>query len=195
LPQSLAPGGRLVVLVPNARRNPIDLLIADHCSHLDENSLSRILTAAGFVIDELNADAIPKELVAVCRVAPPPIRPRPDIAFDMPPVELCRHYFYLIDGVFDAAVQAAATAARFGVMGSSIVAAWLAAELKERVQFFVDEEDSRIGRCLLGRPILGLADVPPRATVFIPMSVPVAQGIIARAGHLPIHFEYVDWNR
>jgi hypothetical protein len=185
----------LVVLVPNIRRNPIDLLIADHCSHLDENSLSHVLVTAGFEIEQLNAEAMPKELVAVCVDAGSPARSRPKLAFDMSPEELCRYYFYLIDGVLGAAVQAAAGAAQFGVMGSSIAAAWLAAELRERVQFFVDEDESRIGRRLLDRPIVGLADVSPNATVFIPMSVPVAQGIIARASGQPVHFQYVEWNR
>jgi SAM-dependent methyltransferase len=195
LSRQLAPGGRLAILVPNIRRNPIDLLIADHCSHLDENSLSRLVTAAGLEIEHLSGEAIPKELVAVCGVAGAPARRRPAIVFDVAPGALCRNYFRLIDGVLDAAVEAAGAAATFGVMGSSIAAAWLAAELDQRVQFFVDEDESRIGRRLLGRPILGLADVPPQATVFIPMSAPVAVGIIARARGLPVRFQYVDWNR
>jgi SAM-dependent methyltransferase len=195
LSRQLTPGGRLAILVPNIRRNPIDLLIADHCSHLDENSLSRLVTAAGLEIEHLSANAIPKELVAVCGVAGTPARPQPDIVFDVAPDALCRNYFRLIGGVLDAAVEAAGAAATFGVMGSSIAAAWLAAELAERVQFFVDEDESRIGRRLLGRPILGLADVPPQATVFIPMSAPVAESIIARARGLPVRFPYVDWNR
>jgi 2-polyprenyl-3-methyl-5-hydroxy-6-metoxy-1,4-benzoquinol methylase len=195
LSRHLTPGGKLVILVPDIRRNPIDLLIADHCSHLDENSLSGILTRAGFEIERLSVDVIPKELAAICGVARPPARRRPEVAFDVAPGALCRNYFRLIDGVLDAAVQAAAGAAQFGVMGSSIAAAWLAAELQERVQFFVDEDASRIGHKLLGRRILGLADIPPQATVFIPMSAPVAQSIIVRAGGLPVRFEYVDWNR
>jgi hypothetical protein len=32
-----------VVIVPNIRQNPIDLLIADHCSHFDADSLDRLL--------------------------------------------------------------------------------------------------------------------------------------------------------
>jgi len=40
---NLAPSGRLVVIVPNIRQNTIDLLIADHCSHFDADSLDRLL--------------------------------------------------------------------------------------------------------------------------------------------------------
>jgi SAM-dependent methyltransferase len=195
LSRHLAPDGRLVVLVPDIRRNPIDLLIADHSSHFDENALGRVLSAAGLEIERLTADAIPKELVAICRVGRQPAPPRPNAVFAVAPKALCENFFHLIDGVLDAAVQAAAMGEEFGVMGSSIAAVWLAAELPDQVQFFVDEDANRIGRKLLGRPIFGLADIPPGATVFIPMSAPVAQGIISRAGKPPVRFEYVDWNR
>lgn len=195
LSRHLAPGGRLIVLVPDIRHNPIDLLIADHCSHFDESTLRGVLTMAGFEIERASATTIPKEIVAISRIGQRSACARPKAIFDATPGALCQNYFHLIDGVLDAAKQTAARAEKFGVMGSSIAAVWLAGELGERVQFFVDEDTSRIGNTLLGRPILGLADIPPQATVFIPMSAPVAQGIIARAGNLPVHFEYVDWNR
>jgi hypothetical protein len=79
-------------------------------------------------------------------------------------------------------------------MGSSIAAAWLAHELGA-IAFFADEDESRRGNSLMGRPILTLAEVPPGATVFIPMSRNVAERIIARAGRLPIEFRYLDWNQ
>jgi hypothetical protein len=80
-------------------------------------------------------------------------------------------------------------------MGSSIGAAWLAHEVDGQVDFFADEDESRFGRTLMGRPIMRLADVPAGATVFIPMSAAVAEKIIARARQLPIDFRYLDWNR
>jgi hypothetical protein len=108
---------------------------------------------------------------------------------------MCRDYFRLFRGVRDAARAAVAEASQFGVMGSSIAAAWLAREIDEAVDFFVDEDENRWGRKLMGRPIVSLAQVPPSATVFIPMSATVAQKIIARAGKSFVDFRYVDWNR
>ena len=35
----LAGRGRILLAVPDLRQNPIDLIIADHCSHFDRNSL------------------------------------------------------------------------------------------------------------------------------------------------------------
>jgi hypothetical protein len=108
---------------------------------------------------------------------------------------MCRDYFRLFRGVRDAARAAVAEASQFGIMGSSIAGAWLAREIGEAVDFFVDEDENRCGRTLMGHPIVNLTQVPPGATVFIPMSAAVAQKIIARAGRSFVDFRYVDWNR
>ena len=112
----------------------------------------------------------------------------------MPPVKLCRDYFHLFDGVHEAARAVRAEVPRFGIMGSSIAAAWVAHEVGGQVDFFADEDASRFGQSLMGCPILPMPEVPPGATVFVPMSSTVAERIIARWRALPIDFRFVDWN-
>jgi 2-polyprenyl-3-methyl-5-hydroxy-6-metoxy-1,4-benzoquinol methylase len=191
---NLAPAGRLVVIVPNIRQNPIDLLIADHCSHFDAESLDRVLRVSGLPATDLTARAIPKELIAIAGPAEGQTKKSWLDEPAVPADKLCRDYFRLFDGVREAARAARAAASCFGIMGSSIAAAWLAHEIGDAA-FFADEDDSRRGNSLMGRPIVTLAEVPPAATVFIPMSRNVAERIIARAGELPIEFRYLDWNR
>jgi 2-polyprenyl-3-methyl-5-hydroxy-6-metoxy-1,4-benzoquinol methylase len=191
---NLAPAGRLVVIVPNIRQNPIDLLIADHCSHFDAESLDRVLRVSGLPATDLTARAIPKELIAIAGPAEGETKKSWSDEPAVPAETLCRDYFRLFDGVREAARAARAEATSFGIMGSSIAAAWLAREIGD-VAFFADEDESRRGNSLMGRPIMGLAEVPAGATVFIPMSRNVAERIIARAGRLPIEFRYLDWNR
>jgi SAM-dependent methyltransferase len=191
---SLAPDGFIVIATPNIRQNPIDLLIADHCSHFDENSMAQMLTAGGFEIVHLTASSIPKELVSIVRVATK-AQLHPPRQFRDAPMDLCRYYFKLMEGVGNEARSARAEASVFGIMGSSVAAAWVWQELDGQVDFFIDEDVSRHGGHLMGRPILGLDQVPAGARVFIPMSAPVAEGIISRARGLPIQFCYLDWNR
>jgi 2-polyprenyl-3-methyl-5-hydroxy-6-metoxy-1,4-benzoquinol methylase len=191
---NLAPSGRLVVIVPNIRQNPIDLLIADHCSHFDADSLDRVLLVSGLPASDLTARAIPKELIAIAGPTSGEAKKSWSDEPSVPAGKLCRDYFRLFDGVRDAAHAARAQASCFGIMGSSIAAAWLAQEVGG-VAFFADEDESRHGNSLMERPILNLADVPRGATVFIPMSRSVAERIIARAGGLSIDFRYLDWNR
>jgi hypothetical protein len=190
----IAPGGCFLIAVPDLRQNPIDLVIADHCTHFDANSFGRMLHNAGLAIDMLASDGLPKELVAIARVgsgtSPPSRR-----SFGNTPLELFERYLALLSAVSDAAREAHDGASDFGIMGSSIAAVWLAGELGSGVNFFVDEDKGRIGGQLLGQPIFGMDNVPPGATVFIPLSVPVAQAIIARARAYPIRFVYADGNR
>ena len=191
---NLAPAGRLAVIVPNIRQNPIDLLIADHCSHFDADSLDRVLRVSGLPASDLTARAIPKELIAIAGPTADEAKKSWSDEPAVPADRLCRDYFRLFDGVREAARAARAQASCFGIMGSSIAAAWLAQEVGG-VAFFADEDESRHGNTLMERPILSLAGVPRGATVFIPMSRNVAERIIARASGLPIEFRYLDWNR
>jgi SAM-dependent methyltransferase len=191
---NLAPGGRLLVIVPNIRQNPIDLLIADHCSHFDLASLEKVLRDSGLAPTDLTARAIPKELIAIAEPATGQVASPWPREVEVPPAKLCRDYFHLFDGVREAARAVRAEVSCFGIMGSSIAAAWVAHEVGGQVDFFADEDASRFGQSLMGRPILPLPDVPPGATLFIPMSSTVTQRIIARWRALPIDFRFLDWN-
>ncbi|HXW23327.1 MAG TPA: class I SAM-dependent methyltransferase [Xanthobacteraceae bacterium] len=190
----LAPGGRILVVVPNIRQNPIDLLIADHCFHFDAASLDAVLVRAGLAASDLTARTIPKELIAIAQPGAGAARRPPPAAGEVPAPTLAREYFRLFDGVRAAARAARAEASSFGIMGSSIAAAWLAHELGGAVDFFADEDERRFGRSLMGRPIVSLATVPAGATVFIPMAAAAAEKIIARASALPIAFRHLNWN-
>jgi len=192
---NLAPAGRLVVIVPNIRQNPIDLLIADHCSHFDVSSLDNVLRQSGLVATDMTARAIPKELIAIAEPANGAAAAPWSHEVKVAPARLCRDYFHLFDGVREHARAVRAEVSRFGIMGSSIAAAWVAHAVGGAVDFFADEDQSRFGQSLMGRPILPLRDVPPGATVFIPMSGSVAENIMARHRALPIDFRYLDWNR
>jgi 2-polyprenyl-3-methyl-5-hydroxy-6-metoxy-1,4-benzoquinol methylase len=195
----LAERGRILVASPNLRQNPIDLVIADHCTHFEEHSLAYVAEKAGLAVELLSASLLPKELVAV-------LSPRGDatasqMASDRADMrgtdsrERCLFYFNLLDDVRKAARSMADEKRPFGIMGSSIAACWMMLELDGRVDFFVDEDPHRIGHELTGLPILGPEQVPAGALVFIPMSVPVAEKIIHRWRHLPFDFRFVASNR
>lgn len=184
----LAQDGRIVLAVPDLAQNPLDLLIADHCTHFDSHSLASVVRHAGLTIDLLSANLLPKELIAVLSHAPMQAETSER---KRSPADLVRSHLSLIEDVREAAWRAAATGQVFGIMGSSIAACWLMQELAGRVGFFVDEDPNRVGHDLAGLPILGPDRVPTDAVVFIPMSELVARKIIARWKHLPIDFRFV----
>jgi 2-polyprenyl-3-methyl-5-hydroxy-6-metoxy-1,4-benzoquinol methylase len=191
--------GRILLAMPNLRHNPIDLIIADHCTHFDEHNLSYVAERAGLAVELLSTSLLPKELVAVLSIGRKSGAEEgaggDDGARETGSKERCLFYFTLLDEVRKAARKAAGEKRPFGIMGSSIAACWTMLELDGKVDFFVDEDPHRVGHELTGLPILGPAQVPAGAVVFIPMSVPVAEKIMHRWRHLAIDFRFVASNR
>lgn len=191
--------GRLLLATPNLRQNPSDLIIADHCSHFDEDSLAYVATAAGFHIECLSTTMLPKELVAVLsrhrRLDTPDAHDAGADGRWESSKQRCLFYFELLEEVRRTARSSAVEGRPFGIMGSSIAACWTMLELGRKADFFVDEDQNRIGHELLDMPILGPAQVPSGAVIFIPMSVGVAVKIIHRWQHLAADFRYVATNR
>jgi SAM-dependent methyltransferase len=62
-------GGFLAVEVPDARQNPFDLLIADHCTHFTAATLAALLRRAGYEVAALATDWVPKEISLLARKA------------------------------------------------------------------------------------------------------------------------------
>jgi len=187
----LAPGGWLVVEVPDFRSNPFDLLVADHCTHFTEATLTALLLAAGYELVHVTADWVPKELTVVAKAArqaqpPAPAEARADAALVEDRLTWLNHV-----------VSHAGRLARqgpLGILGTSIAATWLFQELNAEVAFFVDEDPHRRGRPFLGRPVLDPRDAPEGAVGFIPLPPGLARAVARRlrrpgvAWHCPAEF-------
>ena len=68
----------------------------------------------------------------------------------------------------------------FGLFGTAIAATWLASELHMRFDFFVEEDANRVGKVLMGRPVLHPDSIPDASGVFLPLPVPIAREICER---------------
>jgi hypothetical protein len=78
------------------------------------------------------------------------------------------------------ASHAAANHPKLGLFGSSVAATWLAGALGDAIDFFVDEDPSRIGRRHLDRPIVAPQDVPGDAAVYVGMAPVSAEAVLKR---------------
>ena len=67
-----------------------------------------------------------------------------------------------------------------GLLGTSNAAAWLAAELQERITFFVDEDPNRVGRTFMDRPVYSPPAVPAGSHVFVALPYLLATDICRR---------------
>src|SRR5262249_45563814 len=73
-----------------------------------------------------------------------------------------------------------ASRGQLGLFGTSIAATWLAADLKDAVGFFVDEDPARVGKTFMERPIYHPSRVPPDSHIFLGLARPLADTVYRR---------------
>jgi len=181
----LAERGHLFVQVNNVERMPFDLIVADHLCHFSPASLAALAAHAGLAAEILMDDWVNKEISLLCAAAPHPPEPvlgDPALA----KVRCEREVAWL--GRMLAHARSAARGGNFGIFGTSVAATWLAGDLGEAVEFFVDEDPARQGRSHLGKPILAPAQVPAQASVYLAFVAQISSAISHRLGALPIRF-------
>lgn len=179
LRSKLAPGGRLIVEVPNVRQNIYDLVVADHRSHFDPLTLADAARRAGFHHVSVFDDWAFKELTLIASDIPLTALPPQRALAPLGPRELGERVTWLAN-VLQSAHEAAATDAPFGLFGTAIAATWAFGPLADKVSFFVDEDETRIGQMHEGRPILAPPQIPKGATVFVPLVPQVASAVADR---------------
>lgn len=166
--------GSIFIEIPNLKMAPFDILIADHCSHFTVETLEILLNKAGFVINKISEDFIPKEITLIASVKEEIILKDIDLSLGM---DLVNGYFLNLDEIFK---QAKLISGNFGVFGTSISATWLASEFLERVDFFIDEDINRIGNIYMGKPVYGIENCPSNTDVLMPLRYDIASKVIYR---------------
>jgi SAM-dependent methyltransferase len=174
----LTEGGRLFIEIPNVLTSPFDALIADHLLHFSPAHLQYLASRAGLAVSVLRNDLLPKEITCLAARGVAIVqRPTPD---EMR--ETIQDNIAWLAAVLAEARKAATSARSFGLFGTSISGMWLYGALRDKVSFFVDEDESRIGNSFEGIPILAPSQAPPGSTVFVPLSPDVASRVAARHG-------------
>jgi SAM-dependent methyltransferase len=177
----LAAAGRLFIEVSNIEENPFDILIADHLMHFSPATLETLLCRSGWDPIATSTQWVGKEISATAAVAA--VASEAEHACGSTSIRgwarLDATLSWLERFTSDAR-SAAKGNAHFGVFGTSISGTWLASQLGDSVDFFVDEDASRIGKTLLGRPILSPREVSPKASVFLALTPATARSVKPR---------------
>lgn len=168
--------GTLFVEVPNAARNPFDLIIADHATHFTAASLTALLERAGFRITTLSEEWVSKEISVVARKGEGPS------AVHAMRDSVAAHALDWLRATREAAraIHSESADARFGLFGSSIAATWLAQEVDHAMDFFVDEDIHRHGERFFDRAVLSPDEVPDGSVVFVGIAGGAAERIARR---------------
>lgn len=164
-------GALLLVQVPDWLENPFALAIADHATHFTPQVLEQVARMAGWEPVAAPSHVVPKELSLLAMAGE--VIAEGQSVDRASALRLEQRLNWLLD-VRRQAQGLDESAARFGIFGTAVAGTWLAGCCK-RVDFFVDEDPSRIGRQHLGMPILSPAQVPADSEVFVGMAPMVSR--------------------
>ncbi len=179
--KKISSGGLLFVELPTYHGTPFELLITDHATHFTLESAARMLEQAGFEVLHACSDWVAKELSLLAIPSRSAAKSLP-VASDGQDVEST--ITWLLETSQQMRTVAAASHS-FGILGTSIAAAWLTSELGRVPDFYVDEDPNRIGRTYNGAPILSSSAVPVGSDVFIGQPSELARKIADRLGAGP----------
>jgi SAM-dependent methyltransferase len=172
----LKPDGLLLIEVPDHSCNPFDLMIADHSTHFSLDVLYGVVAAAGYEVVRAARDWIPKELSLVAKrsaTGPDQHAGTFSRANGGPAKELVEERIRWLGTLVNAA-RAEAGYPRFGLLGTTIGATWLYAELGGNVVFFVDENRNCAGARHLGKPVYLPSEIPSGSRVFVGIPYPAS---------------------
>jgi len=165
--------GILLVQLPNCFENPFDLLIADHCTHFYLEFLKYVVVSAGYEIIFASSECISKELTLIAKIGKQNIESK-----------LLNHNLKnILNNRVDWLIELKNSATEiakdnlFGIFGTSIAGTWLWSELENKVDFFVDEDSSRVGKKYKNCPIYLPNDIPENSHVSIALPPVVANSI------------------
>jgi SAM-dependent methyltransferase len=175
--------GTLFIEVPDVESSPFDLLVADHLCHFSADTLRHLASRAGLSATTLSTAVLGKEITFLGRHGDAAV-PRPDPATGF---RVAQATLAWLHAVLDRG-RGLATEGPFGIFGTSISGMWLYGALGGRVDFFVDEDATRIGRRYDGKPILSPREAPAGATVYVPLTPAVSNRVVARLAGLAARF-------
>ena len=147
-------------------------------------TLQHLAARAGLSTVSLANTVLPKEITFLGRRSSNPVMPALD------PMEGRRIVENALDWLGRVLEQgrALSSARPFGIFGTSISGMWLYGDLRDVVEFFVDEDPSRVGHFYEGRPILAPADTPADSIVYIPLNPDISVSVSRRLAGLPARF-------
>ena len=170
--------GLIIIEIPDIHQNPFDFLIIDHCTHFNIETLKSLIEETGFEIIDITSKKVPKELTLIAKKTSLKTR-KTSAAHILHEIEYTKNALSWLNATLKKA-QNIAKKGKFGLFGTSIAANWLFGNLKDVVQFFVDEDPYRIGKTNMGLPIYHPHEVPKRSSVFIALPSGLAENIKKR---------------
>jgi len=163
-----APGGRLLIQVPDVLRTPFDVAVIDHESHFGPAQLSHVCSRAGLRIVLEGHAWVHNCLTLLLEMG--------DAAEEAE--AKAAETAWLFPWVQDAVRSIAEDIedSPFAIFGTGMAGIWLAGQVGHLPEYFIDEDEAREGNEVSGVPIVS----PARADANVPIVMSFAQETGAR---------------
>ena len=175
--------GALLVEVPDVETSPFDLVVADHLMHFSVSTLGYLASQCDLRPSFLANTLLPKEITLLAKKGNSGNQTQ--LSLISPAAaergkEVAEGTVKWLGEVVSTATAMADTGAPFGIFGTSISGMWRYGSLRHRVDFFVDEDTTRIGRKYEGKPIFNPQEAPAGSNVYIPLAPSIARKVVDR---------------
>lgn len=191
----LAPGGRLLLSMPDVAANPGDMTVADHLNHFSIASLKRALALSGFTLQTVDSEAFPGAFFIVAVGSDQPIvnaADRQEAADAAKKAkEICAFWKQATIRLDTAAKQFSGK--RAAVYGSGFYGSWICSRIEADVDFrvFLDQNPKLQGSVHFNRPILSPSKLEDDVdVVFVGLNPLKARAAIA--GQAALHRPGLD---
>jgi 2-polyprenyl-3-methyl-5-hydroxy-6-metoxy-1,4-benzoquinol methylase len=189
--KKLKPSGKILIQVPDLRINFYDLLVADHRSHFNYESLINLCSPI-FGRQFCNQlYVIQKEITLVIGSPSDDHQLQQDVPRQTNDL-LTKSLKALKTVKIRASRYIDSSAGNIGLFGTSVAAAWILGEFGNKILFFIDDDVNRIGKNISGVPILSMNQVPPNSKIFLPPISPNDTRLHKRLREANISFISVD---
>tara|TARA_B100001248_G_scaffold262395_1_gene258130 strand:+ start:72042 stop:73181 length:1140 start_codon:yes stop_codon:yes gene_type:complete len=170
----LKPSGLLLIQVPDAARNPFDLLVADHRTHFEQATLRHLLVSRGFscVNNICNWKATELSMIAT------PV-PQEEAVLGLSNKRF-EDWAKVVTELKAWEALALSVEGPVAVWGTGMGAAWLFGYIKGQISFFVDEDTARVGSLFLGKPVKHPSELSPAIPILAPLPPQVLKAVQER---------------
>ena len=139
--------------------------------------------AAGCKILRSSTEWIPKELVLIAENNSQKKANRDFLPLANPYLKLNEHFSWLNKTIKK--LKSIDPTVKLGCLGTTIAGTWVYAQIKDRLNFFVDEDPGRQGNTHLNLPILSPNQVERDSCLFLAVPYHIALDIAKKYQHYP----------
>lgn len=179
----LKPDGIVLIQVPDPKKNPYNLLVADHCSHFLMSDLIKIAERADYEVITCADSWVAREFSIIIKPIELGKAKNKNEQSNKRLTEKTSTYpansLNWLDDIIQLTKSIPINKPR-GIWGTAIAATWVYSIMENNVDFFVDEDPSRIGQTHLGKPIISPEQIPEGSNVFIALTPEIANTVVGR---------------